>query len=67
MNDNRTISEILTDYEKTLNPDDEVTVSVGRRSITYNTANCTGDNLDRAIIDFLSSEEGQKLIPENNV
>lgn len=68
MKNNRSISELLTDYEKTLNPDDNVTVSVGNKSIMFNKSNLSEKEIlkyESSLSNFLSSEEGKRLIPDN--
>ena len=67
MNKVISISEILTNYEKTLDPSKKVEVVVDNRRIDFASDNMTTEELQKQIdslTTFLQSKEGQTLIPK---
>jgi hypothetical protein len=67
MNKVISISEILTNYEKILDPSKKVEVVVDNRRIDFASDNMTTEELQKQIdslTTFLQSKEGQTLIPK---
>jgi hypothetical protein len=67
MNKVISISEILTNYEKTLDPSKKVEVVVDNRRIDFASDNMTTEEVQKQIdslTTFLQSKEGQTLIPK---
>jgi len=67
MNKVISISEILTNYEKTLDPSKKVEVVVDNRRIDFASDNMTTEEVQKQIdslTTFLQSKEGQMLIPK---
>jgi hypothetical protein len=67
MNKVISISEILTNYEKTLDPSKKVEVVVDNRRIDFASDNMTTEEVQKQIdslTTFLQSKEGHTLIPK---
>lgn len=62
------IAELLIDYENSQNPEDLIYVTIGGKSIGFYKTGMSSDEVEttkESLINFISSDEGDALIPKD--